>query len=241
MNDKTLIIAACVKDAETHLPAFLENIKNIGSMFKSVRYVFVEDGSTDSTRNILEEFEDSVVLSPSTTSNNRVERIGICRNTYLEYAYMTSVDYLLMIDGDEIGSMMITKESIESNFNTDVEWDMICANQPEGYYDLYALRCDGWVDKDCWKQYNGWNLETDVLSKFQKISKDKLPLKVKSAFGGAAFLNLNRVAEIYHNDFTTCEWVGFCNQINDVYINPAFVNFDGISHHIHDCFALRRG
>ena len=44
-------------------------------------------------------------------------------------------DYLLVIDGDDAGQEKITEEYLASNFEHE-NWDMMTANQPEGYYDL---------------------------------------------------------------------------------------------------------
>lgn len=182
------------------------------------------------------------------------------RNSYLEcieFSDIWSEDYVLMIDSDEIGSELWSEQSILSSFQHD-NWQMMCPIQPKGYYDLYALRTlDDFLNYDCWERYatetdsslsykhtrESWAkhcafvLRKHVLSKFNtydKIEPGNAPVRVESAFGGAAWLNMAKIDKLpLHSHFiSTCEWVSFCKQLDGVYINPGFVNFTGMSEHI---------
>ena len=280
-KDSKLIIISCMKNNARWNNRFFKNLKNIESYFKEVRYVFVEDDSADATRIQLIQFcenRDAAILSTPFISevdctraqhknmrHYRVQKMARVRNTAMKYVMYENraddCDYMLIVDADEIGSEIWSEESIMSNFRTDFNWKMICANQPNGYYDIYAYRGPG-CDYDCWEEYsNGVGnlsklkisipeselktrvneiLRSRVLQHFDMFRGREEPLKVRSAFGGAAFFNLQWGATLpyFDEETTTCEWISCCARYNGVYVNPKFVNFTGVSHHIHDCYSL---
>ena len=180
------------------------------------------------------------------TLPSRTDRIAYCRNSYLDIVEKNKDDYeyLLILDGDSSSSEVISNEAILSNFETE-DWDMITANQPEGYYDIWALRHEEWMPFDCWKEFSKYRTKESfdyfIKSRFVKINLSDNLIPVKSAFGGAGFIRIASIKGARHVGHTedgiqVCEWVPFCNSLNEgkakIFINPNFVNSTELSEHI---------
>jgi len=239
------MIALCVRDCENHIEKVKRNIDNIRSFVSDTRVVFVESDSSDNTLSVLKESfaNDALVISAGNLQSKlpeRTQRISHCRNLYLDEAEKSDFDYLLVIDGDDVGEEMIDEPSLSSNFEYE-KWDMMTSNQPEAYYDLWALRHETWMPFDCWEEYEKSptreNFIRCVTSRFMKIDESADLIKVQSAFGGSAVIRVDSVRGIRHvglkdNGSKICEWVPFCQQLNDVYINPKFVNSRILNNHV---------
>lgn len=171
----------------------------------------------------------------------RVERICAGRNAYLDMIenHYSDFDYALFLDADEINSEPIDINCIMSNFskkNLDLNWDMIGANCGYKYYDLWALRHPIWMPNDCLEEFENKPhfmspqeaFRIFVRSKFIHIPADTEPIKVDSAFGGAAFVKIPSIKGVrpYHlneNGNECADWPAFCKKLKNVYINPAFI------------------
>jgi len=180
----------------------------------------------------------------------RVERISIGRNTYLDIIenHYSDFDYALFLDADEINSEPISITSILSNFsekNLNLNWDMICANCGYKYYDLWALRHPTWMPNDCLEEFENrpdfmsqqeaFNMF--VKSKFIHIPAHSEPIKVDSAFGGAAFVKIPsikgvRCHHLNENGNECADWPSFCKKLKNIYINPAFIIQNRPNEHI---------
>lgn len=180
----------------------------------------------------------------------RVERISTGRNTYLDIIenHYSDFDYALFLDADEINSEPISMTSILSNFskkNLNLNWDMICANCGYKYYDLWALRHPTWMPNDCLEEFENrpdfmsaqeaFNMF--VRSKFIHIPAHSEPIKVDSAFGGAAFVKIPSIKGVrsHHlneNGNECADWPSFCKKLKNIYINPAFIIQNRPNEHI---------
>jgi hypothetical protein len=113
----------------------------------------------------------------------------------------------------------ISKTGVKSCFKR-LDWDVVTANQTFGYYDILALRKDGWQEADWTEEYESAKealvlnrinhfklirrlrrfLYLDRLkhkllySKMKKIKKNSSWISVNSAFGGLAIYK----TEIFH-------------------------------------------
>ncbi len=199
-------------------------ISDVSKIEKAVRRIgdleifLVESDSTDATVDILENLKCS--NSNFTYKSfgelkaeypQRTERIRFCRNAYVEFIQehlqKRKWDYIIVADLDGMNSAISGKKILNS-LKKESKWDACFANQTLGYYDLYALRANSWVEKDCFheltelkkanpflRKYN--NSFIDFLSAFQhfdrmrvniiykkmkRLSGDLVP--VNSAFGG---------------------------------------------------------
>ena len=249
MIDKNLIIALCVRDCSSYLDEVVSNAESIGSLFKKYTIVFVESDSSDSTLEKIKSYDKAVVISHGDLIKqypSRTDRIAYCRNSYLDFAedMKDEYDYLLVLDGDSASTEQISKESVLSNFNRD-DWDMVVSNQPEGYYDIWALRHKNLMPFDCWKEFNKYGtrdaFEYFITSRFLKIGLEEDWIPVESAFGGAGFIKISSIQGARHIGHTddgipVCEWVPFCESLNlgngKIFINPKFINSTILSEHI---------
>lgn len=246
--DKRLIIAGTARDCAKHLPNILENIKMIASMFKETRCLFTESDSSDNTVEVLRSFNAVVPTEVYPLGNLsqripfRVGRISYGRNFYLkilEERY-SDFDVVLFLDLDEVNSEPLSPEAVLSCFNTQVEWDMVCANHGDKYYDLWALRHPIWMPFDCWEMFhhkprfmtNEDAYNFFIRSRFIHIDENLPFIQVLSAFGGAAFVKIASIQGARHNPINkrgeeTVDWVSFCETIKGgkglIYINPKFI------------------
>lgn len=247
MIDKKIIITSTVSNAQDFLYPFFENVKKISKLFTDVKCIIVESNSTDNTIDILKDVKKNIydfdgysmgVIS----SNSRTDRIATSRNYYLdivETQYL-DYDYLLVMDANQTNIDVIDDKAIESNFQHN-GWDMMCANQSILYYDLWALRHDYLMPDDCWTKI--WNKPSFMsiedakniwlTSRFINIPSNHPPIKVESAFGGSAFIDISKIKGARHTGITRhgteiCEWVEFCRSLNNgnskIFINPKFIN-----------------
>jgi glycosyltransferase involved in cell wall biosynthesis len=251
-SQKKLVIASAVRDCSSHLRGVFYNIERIAERFEDVRVIFVESDSSDDSLQVLEKIKESSKLNVEVFSLGRLEeqfksrtdRISYARNVYLEIAESSGYDYLLVLDSDDISTESINVDGLMSCFNYD-DWDMMTANQPEGYYDIWALRHETFMPYDCWdkvmKRDPGVSyrdaVNEYVNKSFFKINEDEEPIRVKSAFGGAAFIKIDSIQGSRHmghypDGRPICEWVPFCSNLNNIFINPKFVNSTTLNEHI---------
>jgi hypothetical protein len=148
---------------------------------------------------------------------------------------------VVVVDLDGVNSQ-ITQDSVESCWKSDVSWDACFANQSGPYYDIWALRHDQWCPNDCWEQYNflinhgvGQEkaLSSSVYAKMISISKDAIPISVRSAFGGLGIYKKRlfescSYAGINDSDNELCEHVSIHKQMIDngakLFIIPSLIN-----------------
>lgn len=144
---------------------------------------------------------------------NRIERIRYCRNQYVNYIRnyhkTANWDFIVVADLDGI-NRKISRSAINSSFLSSLNWYGCFANQKNGYYDLYALRCNNWVTENIFSEYQllkqftpftptfknrylRWIEEFQhfdrlrvqaIYSKMRIISPNENWISVNSAFGG---------------------------------------------------------
>ena len=236
------------------------------SFFDRVNYYVIESDSSDCTidvlkkiklRNINFEYKSLGDLKKNLIED-RIERITYCRNKYLDYFFdnRKNFDYLVVADMDGV-NIHITKEAVLSSFSVDVNWDAVFANQSALYYDIWALRQDGWCPADCWENYEflkkmkfsdrraRWDA---IYSKMIKVPEDAGWISVRSAFGGLGIYNANSFPNEYYSckdkyGNQICEHVGlhlssgFANA--KMYINPKMIN-GGLNGHSEKALLRKR-
>jgi len=243
--DKRIVIVSTLSNSNSYISNVFDNIIRYSMLFDDVYCVFVESDSTDNTSILVKEAAESSNiryeihnlgnLYPSI--RHRTGRIAHGRNTYLDIVEQRfkDWDYMLALDFNDANVDPIDNTFILSNFQRD-DWDMVCANQKLGYYDLWALRHPKLMPYDCWKmcreaKSNG--LWDHVHSKFVIIPEHLPWINVESAFGGAAFIKISSIQGARHESINSdgeeeCEWVSFCRKLNGgnskIYINPKFQN-----------------
>ena len=252
MREEKIIFASAIRNCEKYLNSVCSNILNLASQFKEYKIIFIESDSSDRTLEGLKYFQSLNSNIEITSLGNleqqfpiRTDRISIARNKYLDIVESKYQDYdlLCLFDSDDISSDPIDPQSLLSNLNYD-NWDMMCANQENKYYDLWALRHPIWMPFDLIKQlrhkpsFMSYDTANQIFSLSRQIviPRNHSPIKVDSAFGGMALVKISSIKGARHSSRDEdgeeyCEWVPFCKALNKgnakIYINPAFINGKG--------------
>lgn len=244
MNTSKVLLVGTISNVSTVLEGELNRVLEALSFCDDVDIFLVESDSTDSTAEKLQylaginkKFSFVSLGELSLVLPNRIERLRHCRNFYIEHIrdrYSNeSLDYVVVADLDGMNPK-ISKDGISSCFNNEINWDACFSNQLAGYSDIYALRCAGWQDKDCFVELSEKNfgyissLSSDVVfrniriafninrirqsviySKMKKIPKTAPWVKVESAFGGLGIYKAE-VFFLYNYDK---------NEVNDVLVS----------------------
>ncbi len=185
-----------------------------------IQFYLVESDSNDSTVQELTRIKDEDQRVSFTSLENlkqdipdRIERIRFCRNKYVQYIRAkhqeNSWDFIIVADLDGM-NRKLSSLGIGTCFSSELNWSACFANQRNGYYDLYALRCNDWVSEDVFSsyqflkvsnpfvpssknQYLKWLQEfrhfdrlrkSSIYKKMRKISPTENWIAVDSAFGG---------------------------------------------------------
>ena len=245
----SLIIAACARNVETHLPGFRSNIEHIASLF-SQYFIFIgESDSTDRTLMYLQQWRDQnkqVTVKTygnlSRTIAERSVRIATCRNGLLEEVRRLDLNrtsrktFLLVADVD--ANARLRESVFLSNFDYALnQWDGMTASQYGGYYDIWALRTSI-VNYDCWRIVKNILIILRTLNRavytYVSIHQKPIPanhslIPVDSAFGGGALYQMKYLNGCTYSGFRShrlCEHVEFnlCFTKNggQLFINPKF-------------------
>jgi hypothetical protein len=244
MANLKFLVVGTVSNVENQLSGdFLKIYKSLCKLGE-IETFLVESDSQDGTKSKLEDFSKQYFgFGFESLGNlkelipNRIERIRFCRNRYVEYI-RTNYDsnqwnFIVVADLDGMNSAISSKKILRAIENSN-SWDVCFSNQTFGYYDLYALRAKGWVEKDCFEELSNLKEKFPFSQKYSNSFLgfliafkhfDKLrfqaiyskmhvlngkPIKVDSAFGGLAiykpeiFLNFD-YSTISNSSFGKCE------------------------------------
>jgi len=171
--------------------------------------------------------------------NNRVNLIGHARNVGLSSINPNNDDFIAFMDVG-VANHSLTVIDMASCYKRN-DWDAVTTNQYGRYYDIWALRADGWSDSDCWAAYKQYAsilgqknaLDLTVGSKQVVIPATSPWIPVQSAFGGFGFFR----AEIYkgrlfdtNTDGTSVGWDKYFRSSDRVFINPRLRNGGDAQH-----------
>ncbi|NBQ01449.1 MAG: hypothetical protein EBU45_05430, partial [Actinobacteria bacterium] len=197
-----VLIVGLVRDCGKSLAQEIKTLNSAFSAFKKVSFYLVESDSKDDSLSILAELKSTIPNLDFTSLGelnsaipDRIERIAHCRNVYLNYVKSSTnkYDYTVVADLDGVNKLL-TKDGVATCWER-TDWDACTANQLGPYYDVYALRANGWVERDCWNEArslyaSGLNPVKAwikaIRSKQRVIQESNDWIEVKSAFGGLA-------------------------------------------------------
>jgi glycosyltransferase involved in cell wall biosynthesis len=154
-NESSIAIIGAARDVGKFLPKLLKVFEKSFKAFSEVTYFIVENNSIDNTKNVLTQLqrEKSNFFTYNLPENvgkirYKTERIAIARNLAISEVkkIKPDVDYIAVVDLDAI-NLGLTREAIESCWKHR-NWSALFANQPDGYYDIYALRHSIWSPRD---------------------------------------------------------------------------------------------
>ena len=156
-------VIGCARDCSRNLPDVIKNLIRFTSLFDDSEIIILENDSTDSTKSLLNKYQDSSLLRSYSFSKldqrfpAKNERLAFLRNasiSYLKEANSPSSDDLVMIlDLDEVNSLPWDLPSFLSALNWFSQKESaasISANQIGIYYDLWALRHSTFCPSDIW-------------------------------------------------------------------------------------------
>ncbi|MBT8583628.1 hypothetical protein G6694_03165 [Polynucleobacter paneuropaeus] len=207
MTSSKIIFAGVAQNCAKHLVSVLKNIDSISKLFSEVGYVFIENDSTDDTKQILKDWGADkssfhlICLDGLNAIPIRTIRLETARNAYIEtikyYKNLRDFDYLAVIDMDDACShpIDITEVTRAINFlSASPARAAVFANQNGTYYDMWALRVAPQCPTDIWEDVLNYVIENECSDEvafaetFNKrvfsIKDSVEPIKVDSAFGG---------------------------------------------------------
>ena len=224
-----ILVVGTVSNVSKSINQEIYRLMRALSNVKKVRFYLVESDSTDSTvhelsilKSTLDSFDFLSLGILKETIPDRLDRIRFCRNKYIDFIRSCNLEncptYTIVADLDGMNTA-ISKTGVKSCFKR-LDWDVVTANQTFGYYDILALRKDGWQEADWREEYESAKealvlnrinhfklirrlrrfLYLDRLkhkllySKMKKIKKNSSWISVNSAFGGLAIYK----TEIFH-------------------------------------------
>jgi glycosyltransferase involved in cell wall biosynthesis len=227
-SEATVIICGIVRNAARGLKRNIPTINRLCKRFGDYHIVIVENDSTDSTKELLQQWAKSqknihLLLNNYHTatipdkkevtanpffSRKRIEKMSRYRNMYLDYIAQNAIegDYVMVVDLDVYS---IDLEGVISSFTAACEWDAVTANGysrsfssrfRKRYHDAYALTELG---KELIPQTEA---TIDAARyKWASLKRKTLFIPVFSAFGGLAIyryeaLNNIRYEVLENND-----------------------------------------
>jgi len=147
----------CVYNNEDGLPAVLQNIMKLRTLFSESRIVAAYSSSKDASLSILQAHGTEVIIVPpyrqktqftfsptmlaKPTIANRTARIADARNCLLQHIRKSYSDYefFVMIDANNYSCVgEVNLDSLSSVLQRD-DWDSVSFHRGGGYYDMWAL------------------------------------------------------------------------------------------------------
>ena len=209
------IFAGCVRNCERWLPKVLTNIEKYSSYFFKSHFIFIENDSTDNTKEILGKWYknrncSSINMDGLKNIPKRGLRLEAARNAYLKIIKdsnsLKKYDYLIVMDFDDVSIFEIEKKNILKSIeflNSDKSIAGVFSNQRGMYYDMWTLRHKTICPVDVWEEildYKIKNKVTDEIAYECTLKKRKFyldennsPLEVDSAFGGFAIYKMDYI------------------------------------------------
>ena len=223
--------------------------------FREREVVIVESDSSDGTVRELERLQGNRQLQfrsegrLSSTMPLRTQRIAHCRNLLVDEIARkgpNAPDYVMVADFDGVNGL-VTRDAVESCWERGFAWDVVTANQTEGYYDIWALRHAVWSPGDCWSAVREL---TPIMGKEAarhlaidarqvRIPEGTAPFEVDSAFGGLAIYRreaflAGRYAGLDGDGREICEHVPYHASLraagHRIVLNPRLVNSSQSEH-----------
>jgi hypothetical protein len=248
--ESNILIAGTARDVAHCITSEINHLIACTSVFKSTKVFIVESDSSDQTVDCLSQLSNEISFFSfislgklSATIPSRTQRLSHCRNQIVngvrDDPQFQSIDFVLLADLDGVNTLL-TKEKIAQCWTLQENWDVICANQLNYYYDIWALRHPYWSPNNYLEQYQHLTSflgphQANQISKIVKQAKldpSQSPIEVDSAFGGLAIYK--RTAYISGSygfepgDVDEVDHAPFHRILREkgyrIFINPALIN-----------------
>lgn len=259
LSSSRVLVTGLARDCGNHLAREILRIeKHALKIFTAVDFFIVESDSIDNTEEVLREINSNKrnvqYLSLGKLANEisgRIDRLRYCRNYYVNFVRQAigndKPDFVMVVDFD-IKNRAFNLSPL-AKLMSENWWDGLFANQKGPYYDIYALRKEGWVEGDCFKRYRELARQMPIKkakkeaiwSQMRRIPRDKELIEVESAFGGLGVYP-QRVFEdfdyepLHERDAGESEHISLHKKIVDsggkLFIVPAMTNFSYAPHNL---------
>ena len=259
MSSSRVLVTGLARDCGNHLSQEILRIEqHLLKIFTVVDFFIVESDSIDNTEEVLTQISTKKrsvkYLSLGKLANEipgRIDRLRYCRNSYVNFVRQSigndKPDFVMVVDFD-IKNRAFNLSPL-AKLMSENWWDGLFANQKGPYYDIYALRKEGWVEDDCFKRYRELARQMPakkakkeaVWSQMRRIPRDKELIEVESAFGGLGVYR-RRVFENFDyaslSEMSTDEsehiWLHkkIGNSGGKLFIVPAMTNFSYSPHNL---------
>lgn len=251
---ESISICGLARNVEESLERTLALMKSIAELTHNYVAVIATNDNQDSTDVILSAWQASndqntVLRFDGLTAHlpNKIERIAMLRNACLAHAHAQIINpkFVVVLDFDG-PNINVTAESIFASMSSlDINWDGLFSNQPDAYYDIYALRHQTWCPQNCWQEVtratrglSGRYVTRKAIEKFiydrqVRIPPNFQPISVASAFGGFAIYRYESIRETWYSPRNKqgdieCEHVSFNLSISanggKLFILPSLIN-----------------
>ncbi|WP_181703530.1 hypothetical protein [Chthonobacter albigriseus] len=241
----SVVIVGTIRNGTRSLIRDIKRLDAATAGFGRRTYFVVESDSSDGTVRMLEalsakrsDFNFRSFGQLASEMPLRTQRLAFCRNACIEFVFTSPErhDFVLVADLDNINDG-INEEGLMSCFAIDQKWDVCTANRFGRYYDVFALRCDDWVEDDCFAALDRLGQKLDravarkllVEGKMITIPPEHPAIEVKSAFAGLALYRQEVYVSSRYEGLTAdgrevCEHVAFHAGITSnggkILINP---------------------
>ncbi len=218
MNSKPRIVfAAVIQNCSQYLPISLDNVERMSRLASDVAYVFIENDSTDNTKNDLKQWgqgrSNFNLINLDGLRDEapiRTVRLEFLRNTCVEIIkaneLMRSFDFLIVLDMDDVGASPLNMDEVSNAIQflgASPQRAAAFANQQGGYYDVWALRHPELCPGDAWEEVLDYvlkNKTSDEYAYSETMEKrivsfdvNSPPIEVDSAFGGLGIYKMEFV------------------------------------------------
>ncbi len=199
-------IVGVVRNGGQGLIDTLARVAMLKASIESCRVVIVTNDNTDGTDEALDLFAseqtnvDIICQDGMLNSfHDRVERISQARNMAMRALFQSASVYplTLVLDLDGPNVALDPLDVIRAAQRQAPQWDAVFCNTDPAYYDLYALRCRGWIEEDIWqhiwsqrkplffrKKWRRRLMSEHVFARQYRIERGTSLIPVESAFGG---------------------------------------------------------
>ena len=188
-----IIFAGAIQNAELYLNSIFQNIENLSKFFSEASYIFIENDSTDNTKQLLKDWGygkpnfhlislDGLKVVPA-----RTIRLEMIRNAYLEtiryYDELRDFNYLVIMDMDDVGTYLIDAQEVTKAvefLEASPTRAAIFANQRGTYYDMWALRHSSICPIDIWEDVLDYAIKencSDLVAFSQTFEKRIITFK----------------------------------------------------------------
>ena len=153
--NKNVCVGLCVYNNSAGLPAVLNNIDKLTTVFEKVNIIACYDESYDNSLEILTEYQKNqteiqldIIANKYGNTSGRTANIANARNSVLDkiresYSHYT---YFIMMDSNEYSCIGdLNTNVIEEILQRENEWDSVSFDREAGYYDTWALSYDPYI------------------------------------------------------------------------------------------------